>query len=121
MEKENKQAVADLQKALDNWKDKFGGKSPEVIAQELAQANQNKDKLNGWQTKFPSKTAEQVEKELNDLKSKPTVSPLTGEQQHKLDDYDRLKRQKEAALKKAQESMTSLEYEAYIEINNNIN
>jgi len=61
-----------------------------------------------------------IKKELNDLKSKPAGPTLTPEQQQKLNDYDRVVKQKEAALEKTRESMTRKEYEAFVEVNNNI-
>jgi predicted translin family RNA/ssDNA-binding protein len=84
VDNESKKAVADLQKELDGWENEFTDKDPKTVAQELTEANQNKNKLNDWQVKFPDKSAEQVKKELDDLKDKSTGTTLTPKQQELL-------------------------------------
>ncbi|CAG8481822.1 860_t:CDS:2 [Cetraspora pellucida] len=84
----------------DNWQGQLAKKddlaaaqSPQDVAQELATANQDKDKLNDWQNRFPNKTPEAVANELNDLKDKPA-------DQQKIDELIKLVEKQNQAIKK---------------------
>lgn len=91
-----------------------------------AELTKVKADLAKWNGKFLNQTPEQVEAEIKKLKQSAAV--ITPEQQHKINDYDRLKnekevlgRRREVVLRELRSYLTSTEYNAFVEANNKIN
>jgi hypothetical protein len=97
------------------WITTFVGKTPEFVKIKCDEEKKPTDyealkkELSQWKIQFFNKTPEQIKA---DLDAKPTTSPLTAEQQNKLNSYDALKKERDDLLvklsQKPKENLTSL-------------